>query len=97
MKIATVARAGLRVLVALASVGALIATGVAWSVQQHVTTTIVTSNALTPRAPIPEGEPFTALLVGLDARTDAAGNPLPPSCWTPCTRAPTKVSCTPTR
>ena len=28
--------------------------------------------------PIPEGEPFTALLVGLDARTDAAGNPLPP-------------------
>ena len=30
-------------------------------------------------APTPEGEPFTALLVGLDARTDATGNPLPPA------------------
>ena len=78
MKIATVARAGLRVLVALASVGALIATGVAWSVQQHVTTTIVTSDAVTPH-PVLIGQAFTALLVGLDARTDANGNPLPPA------------------
>jgi LCP family protein required for cell wall assembly len=78
MKIATVARAGVRVLVALASVGALIATGVAWGVQQHVTTTIVTSDAVTPH-PVLIGQAFTALLVGLDARTDANGNPLPPA------------------
>ena len=78
MKIATVARAAVRGLVALASVGALVATGVAWSVQQHVSTTIVTSNALTPH-PVLIGQAFTALLVGLDARTDANGNPLPPA------------------
>lgn len=77
MNIATVARAGARVVVALASVGALIATGVAWTVQQHVTTTIVTSDAVTPH-PVLIGQAFTALLVGLDARTDANGNPLPP-------------------
>jgi len=78
MKIATIARAAVRGLVALASVGALVATGVAWSVQQHVSTTIVTSNALTPH-PVLIGQAFTALLVGLDARTDANGNPLPPA------------------
>ena len=78
MKIATMARAAVRGLVALASVGALVATGVAWSVQQHVSTTIVTSNALTLH-PVLIGQAFTALLVGLDARTDASGNPLPPA------------------
>jgi LCP family protein required for cell wall assembly len=78
MKIATIARAAVRGLVVLASVGALVATGVAWSVQQHVSTTIVTSNALTPH-PVLIGQAFTALLVGLDARTDANGNPLPPA------------------
>jgi LCP family protein required for cell wall assembly len=74
-------RAGLaaRVLLALLSVGVLAAAGSGWVLQQQLRTETVTSNALTPRsAPIPEGEPFTALLVGLDARTDAAGNPLPP-------------------
>ena len=78
MKIATLVRAGVRGVVALASVGALVATGVAWSVQQHVSTTIVTSNAVTPH-PVLIGQAFTALLVGLDARTDANGNPLPPA------------------
>jgi len=78
MKIATMARAAVRGLVVLASAGALVATGVAWSVQQHVRTTIVTSNALTPH-PVLIGQAFTALLVGLDARTDADGNPLPPA------------------
>ena len=71
-------RAGLaaRVLLALLSVGVLAAAGSGWVLQQQLRTETVTSNALTPRsAPIPEGEPFTALLVGLDARTDAAGNP----------------------
>jgi LCP family protein required for cell wall assembly len=78
MKIATVVRAIARGLVALASVSALVATGVAWTVQQRVTTTIVTSQAVAPH-PVLIGQPFTALLVGLDARTDANGNPLPPA------------------
>jgi LCP family protein required for cell wall assembly len=78
MKIARLARAGARGLVAVASVGALVATGAAWSVQQRVTTTIVTSNAVAPH-PVLIGQAFTALLVGLDARTDANGNPLPPA------------------
>ncbi len=78
MKIASLARAAVRGLVALASVGALVATGVAWSVQQRVTTTIVTSDAVAPH-PVLIGQAFTALLVGLDARTDANGNPLPPA------------------
>ena len=74
-------RAGLaaRVLLALLSVGVLAAAGSGWVLQQQLRTDTVTSDALTPGStPIPEGEPFTALLVGLDARTDAAGNPLPP-------------------
>ena len=78
MKIATLLRAGVRGVVALASVGALVATGVAWTVQQRVTTTIVTSQAVAPH-PMLIGQAFTALLVGLDARTDANGNPLPPA------------------
>ncbi len=78
MKIATLVRAGVRGLVALASVSALVATGAAWSVQQRVTTTIVTSDAVAPH-PVLIGQSFTALLVGLDARTDANGNPLPPA------------------
>ena len=76
MKIATVVRAGVRGLVALASVAALVATGAAWTVQQRVTTRIVTSEAVAPH-PVLIGQAFTALLVGLDARTDANGNPLP--------------------
>ncbi|MBV9920141.1 MAG: LCP family protein [Pseudonocardia sp.] len=76
MKIATVVRAGVRGMVALASVTALVATGAAWTVQQRVTTRIVTSEAVAPH-PVLIGQAFTALLVGLDARTDANGNPLP--------------------
>ena len=69
-----------RALVALASAAALVATGFAWSLQQQVDTAVVTSEAAipTPR-PTPVGEAFTALLVGLDARTDAHGDPLPPA------------------
>lgn len=78
MHIATAARVGGRGLVALASAAALIATGVGWHLQQQVTTSIVTSDALTPH-PVAFGQAFTALLVGLDARTDANGNPLPPA------------------
>ena len=78
MPIATLARAAGRGLVALTSVGALVATGAAWTVQQRVSTTIVTSDAVAPH-PMLIGQAFTALLVGLDARTDAEGNPLPPA------------------
>jgi LCP family protein required for cell wall assembly len=67
-----------RVLAALVSVGVLVASGLGWSLQQRTESASVTSNVLARAAPTPVGEPFTALLVGLDARTDAAGNPLPP-------------------
>jgi LCP family protein required for cell wall assembly len=72
--------AAVRTLVALASAAAFVATGFAWSLHQRVDTAVVTSDAAipTPR-PTPEGEAFTALLVGLDARTDAQGDPLPPA------------------
>lgn len=76
MQISALVRAGGRGLVAVVSAGALIATGVGWTLQQRVTTAIVTSDAVAPHA-VPYGQAFTALLVGLDARTDANGNPLP--------------------
>jgi LCP family protein required for cell wall assembly len=74
------ARAVVRALIALASAAALVTTGFAWSMQQRMDTAVVTSDAAipTPR-PTPAGEAFTALLVGLDARTDAHGDPLPPA------------------
>jgi LCP family protein required for cell wall assembly len=74
------ARAVLRAVTALASAAALVTTGFVWSLQQRVDTTVVSSVAAipTPR-PTPPGRPFTALLVGLDARTDAQGDPLPPA------------------
>jgi LCP family protein required for cell wall assembly len=78
MQMTTLARATARVVVALVSAGALVASGVAWTLQQHVSATIVTSDALPPH-PVLLGQAFTALLVGLDARTDASGNPLPPA------------------
>src|SRR5687768_3024315 len=71
-------RAAVRVVTALASAAALFATGFVWSLQQQVDTTVVSSTAAIPTArPTPPGESFTALLVGLDARTDAQGEPLP--------------------
>jgi LCP family protein required for cell wall assembly len=76
MQMTTLARAAARVVVAFVSAGALVASGVAWTLQQHVSATIVTSDALPPH-PVLIGQAFTALLVGLDARTDANGNPLP--------------------
>ncbi|OZM76686.1 LCP family protein [Pseudonocardia sp. MH-G8] len=69
-----------RAITALASAAALVAAGFVWSLHQRVDTAVVTSDAAipTPR-PTPVGEEFTALLVGLDARTDAHGAPLPPA------------------
>ncbi|MBN9102440.1 MULTISPECIES: LCP family protein [unclassified Pseudonocardia] len=66
-----------RTAVALVSAATLVATGVGWSLQRQVTAAIVTSNAVAPAVPVQPGQAFTALLVGLDARTDASGNPLP--------------------
>ncbi len=67
-----------RIVAALLSVAVLVGVGSGWYLQRQLRSTTVTSSALTRVTPVPEGEPFTALLVGLDARTDATGNPLPP-------------------
>ena len=70
-----------RGLAAALSLALLVGSGYGWSVQRQLTDRVVTSDVIdTPTAAPPEtpDEPFTALLVGLDSRTDAAGNPLPP-------------------
>ncbi len=67
-----------RVLVALVSISVLVATAYGWSVYRGISTRIVTSDVLPETASPGLDEPLTALLVGLDSRTDAAGNPLPP-------------------
>jgi LCP family protein required for cell wall assembly len=74
----TVGRIGARALIALASAATLAAAGMVWNLQQRLDVGTVSSDAIPHAAPTPVGEEFTALLVGLDARTDAAGNPLPP-------------------
>lgn len=76
-------RAAVRVVqgvVALTSVAVLVATGYGYTVVRQVTDDLVTSDALGEPPDEPPGleEAFTALLVGIDSRTDAAGNPLPP-------------------
>ena len=73
-------RAVVRTFIALASAAALVGTGFVWSLHQRVDTAVVASDAAIPSPrPTPAGEAFTALLVGLDARTDAQGAPLPPA------------------
>lgn len=67
----------LRGVVALVSVSVLLATGYGWSVYRQVSDTLVTSDALGDRAPAGLESEFTALLVGIDSRTDASGDPLP--------------------
>ena len=68
-----------RAVVASLSLALLIGTGYGWSVQRTLTDRVVTSDVISSRTVAPEpDQPFTALLVGLDSRTDAAGNPLPP-------------------
>lgn len=73
-----VAELATRSVTIILSVAVLIATGTGWYLQRELLGSTVSSDALTRTTPVGEGEPFTALLVGLDARTDAAGNPLPP-------------------
>jgi LCP family protein required for cell wall assembly len=67
-----------RVLVALMSVAVLVAAGSGWFLKRELRSSTVASDVLVRQAPVAAGQPFTALLVGLDARTDATGNPLPP-------------------
>ena len=68
-----------RAVVASLSLALLVGTGYGWTVQRTLTDRVVTSDVISTRTTAPEPEqPFTALLVGLDSRTDAAGNPLPP-------------------
>ncbi|MBW0091909.1 LCP family protein [Pseudonocardia sp. KRD-184] len=68
----------LRAGVVLLSAAVLATTGYGWSVVRQVSDTLVTSEALGDSEPVGLDEEFTALLVGIDTRTDAAGNPLPP-------------------
>ena len=72
-----------RGLVAALSLALLLTTGYGWSVYRTVNEGLITSEAIDASTPPPApDQPFTALLVGLDSRTDAAGNPLPPELLT---------------
>ncbi|OLT09202.1 hypothetical protein BJF78_31205 [Pseudonocardia sp. CNS-139] len=87
-----------RGIAALTSAVVLTAAGQLWVLQQRVETTVVTSRAAIPAPrPTPVGTEFTALLVGLDARTDANGDPLPPDLLDALHAGPDEASCTPTR
>jgi LCP family protein required for cell wall assembly len=69
-----------RTAVALLSVTVLSASGYAWTLSRHVDDGMATSEAVTPgpAGPTTSDAAFTALLVGLDSRTDTSGRPLPP-------------------
>jgi LCP family protein required for cell wall assembly len=73
-----VVRTAARVAVALASVAVLLVTGYGWSVYRELSTGIVTSDVFPDTLAKGADEPFTALLVGIDSRTDATGRPLTP-------------------
>jgi LCP family protein required for cell wall assembly len=71
-----------RTALALVSIGVLVVTGYAWNAYRSISTQLTTSTVLggTPPPAAPADAPrqeFTALLVGLDSRTDAQGDPLP--------------------
>lgn len=73
----TVAGRVLRAVVAAASALVLLATGYGWASYRTLADGLVTSEALGDRPTAGLDEEFTALLVGIDSRTDAAGDPLP--------------------
>ncbi|GAA4686212.1 hypothetical protein GCM10023215_22030 [Pseudonocardia yuanmonensis] len=70
--------------VALLALAVLAGTGYVWSVSRTFAAGLTTSSVLASRpgtpatAPSPAARSYTALLVGLDSRTDAQGEPLPP-------------------
>jgi LCP family protein required for cell wall assembly len=76
--LAGTARAG----VALLAVAVLAGTGYVWAVSRTFAADLTTSSVLATRGgAAPTATPqrsYTALLVGLDSRTDAQGEPLPP-------------------
>lgn len=68
-----------RAVLALLSAAVLIATGFAYSLTGRVGQDVATSEAVAaPATPLAPQAAFTALLVGLDSRTDTWGRPLPP-------------------
>lgn len=74
-----VARVACRTGVALLSAVVLATTGYGWTVAGEFGEQIATSDAVAgPAVPLGAEAPFTALLVGLDSRTDTSGAPLPP-------------------
>ncbi|HEY3710882.1 MAG TPA: LCP family protein [Amycolatopsis sp.] len=77
-------RVGRRVAVGVVSTLVLAATGYAWAQLHRLDAGIVTADIIPPAAQVPgaqAGQPLQVaqniLLVGLDSRTDANGNPLP--------------------
>lgn len=75
MTAGTGALRALRSLVVALSLVVLTVTGYGWSAYRHLGRSLTTSDVLTPTRS-PDGA-TDVLLVGLDSRTDAAGNPLP--------------------
>jgi LCP family protein required for cell wall assembly len=71
------ARTG-RIALALVSVLVLGGTWYGWSTVTSLTSGLTTANVIDPSAQTDSG-PQNILLVGLDTRTDAKGNPLPPN------------------
>ncbi|MGE3287898.1 MAG: LCP family protein [Pseudonocardia sp.] len=73
-------RIAARTVVALLAVIVLVVSGYAWTLSRHVDEGMATSEAVTPATtgPAASDAGFTALLVGLDSRTDTSGRPLPP-------------------
>jgi LCP family protein required for cell wall assembly len=65
-----------RVAVAMMSLIVLGATGYGWAQVKNLTAGLTTADVIDPAAQLPAGEQ-NLLIVGLDTRTDAQGNPLP--------------------
>ncbi|WP_020660745.1 LCP family protein [Amycolatopsis benzoatilytica] len=77
-------RVGGRAVLGVVSALVLGATGFAWTQLHRIDTKLATADVIDPTAQVPDapaGQPLTVaqniLLVGLDSRTDANGNPLP--------------------
>lgn len=65
----------LRIAMVLASTLVLVVTGAAWGLYRDITAGIVTTDVIAGGG---DGGDQNILLVGVDSRTDAQGNPLPP-------------------
>ncbi|GAA0607167.1 LCP family protein [Kutzneria viridogrisea] len=74
-----------KIIVTMASVGVVVLGCYGWTVVRQVQTGTATDNVIAPPSasttPVPKapGQDMNILLVGLDSRTDAHGNPLPRS------------------